>query len=288
MSVDLDHLLRDGGGQPDAPTDADAIWRQGRQRRRRRLVGASVSGIAVVALLAVVPLTGGADLRPVIDPMAQEGSTGEEAGPDEGAAGTADAVEATEEPEQDTDGPALSAERQAELEELTRLEVERIRQVVDAVRQRMEQLIEEAEQAEAEPGEADGSGGAVPPMPNQARMTDPCAVHEGGEMRAFIDVVSPVDGQQVDGEIDLVGCASVYEGTLQYRVLNPAGDVLLADFTTATAGGPQIGEFRETITVPGGGQARYLEVYWEDVASGPEQHPDGPERDLVRVTLEGS
>lgn len=284
MSVDLDQLLRDGGGEPGAPSDATEIWRQGRRRRRRRLVGASVSGVAVVALLAVLPLTNGSDLRPVIDQMAQEGVAGEDTVPEEGSAEeTADAVEAAEDP--DADGPALSSERQAELEELTRLEVERIRQAVDDARQRMQDELDAAE-AEAEAGQEEEAEAAPSPTPDQARMADPCAAHEGGEMRAFIDVVSPVDGQQVGGEIELVGCASVYEGTLQYRVLNAAGDVLLADFTTATAGGPEIGEFRETIALPAGGQARYLEVYWDDVASGSEQHPDGPERDLVRVTLD--
>lgn len=281
MSVDLDQLLRDGG-EPGTPGDAAEIWRQGRQRRRRRLVGASISGIAVVALLAVLPFTNGSDMRPVIDPMAQEGAPGEDATPDDGAAEeAADAVEATDAPEQDTNGPTLSAERQAELEEQTRREVERIRQALEDVRQREQDALDAAE---AEAGQQ-GSEGASSPTPDQARMADPCAAHEGGEMRAFIDVVSPVDGQQVGEEIELVGCASVYEGTLQYRVLDSTGDVLLADFTTATAGGPEIGEFRETFMLPAGGQARYLEVYWDDVASGSEQHPDGPERDLIRVEL---
>ena len=273
MSVDLDQLLRAGGGEPGAPSDAAEIWRQGRQRRRRRLVGASVSGVAVVALLVVVPLTSGSDLRPVIDPMAQEGPAGDDAAPDEGSADVPD------DRDQDTDETALSSERHAELQELTRQEAERIRQAVDDARQRMQEANEAGAGEQAETPAVE---------PDSALMADPCAAHQGGEMRAFIDVVSPVEGQQVSGEVELIGCASVYEATLQYRVVSADGQTLLADFTTATAGGPEIGEFRETITLPAGGQARYLEVYWEDAASGSEQHPDGPERDLVRIAIEGS
>jgi len=276
MSVDLDQLLRDGGGELGPPSDVDEIWRQGRRRRRRRVVGASVSGAAVVALLVVVPMTGGSDLRPVIDPMAQEGPAGQDAAPEEGSA------DVTDDRDQDIDEPALSSERHAELQELARQEADRIRQAVDDARQRMQGAIEAEE-------ESSGEQAATPAVePDSALMADPCAAHQGGEMRAFIDVVSPVEGQRVGGEVELIGCASVYEGTLQYRVVSADGQTLLADFTTATAGGPEIGEFRETITLPAGGQARYLEVYWEDVASGSEQHPDGPERDLVRIAIEGS
>jgi hypothetical protein len=96
-------------------------------------------------------------------------------------------------------------------------------------------------------------------------------------MAAFIDVVGPVDGQVVDGEVDLVGCSSVYEGTVRYRVLS--GDSVVVDsFTTATAGGPELGEFREEIQLPGTGSYT-LEVFWDSPA-------DGSEQDLVAIDVE--
>jgi hypothetical protein len=268
MSVDLGDLLRQAGGDPSAPVDPDDIWRRGRRRRRLRAAAASAAGLAVVAVLVAVPLIGGPGLQPVIEPLApdepapaEDDATADDAGED--TSPTEDIV-----PTDDTTtGEDIVAPEGPTDDELHALE---------------QQLLDEAsEQVQERQAEAEEQASA---QPDPARVADPCAVHEGGEMRAFIDVVAPVDGQQVGAIIDLVGCSSVYEGTIQYRIVDTAGNTLLEDFTTATAGGPEIGEFRETIEIPTTGEL-YLEVYWADAASGDEQHPDGPERDLVRIAI---
>lgn len=116
------------------------------------------------------------------------------------------------------------------------------------------------------------------PEPDPARLEDPCAEHEGREGEAFLDVVAPVDGQRVEGEVRLVGCASVPEGTVRYRLLDAGGETLADDFTTATYGGPELGEFDETVGVDATGEAT-LEVFWDSPAEG-----EG-ERDLVEIDL---
>jgi hypothetical protein len=94
---------------------------------------------------------------------------------------------------------------------------------------------------------------------------------------AFVEVVAPVEGQRISGAIELVGCSSVYEGTVRYRVLS--GDSVVVDsFTTATAGGPELGEFHEEIELPGTGSYT-LEVFWDSPA-------DGSEQDLVAIDVE--
>lgn len=143
--------------------------------------------------------------------------------------------------------------------------------------------------------EADDPGPDEPdpaPEPDPALMEDPCGPYEdhfdefgmpvpgtpGETDPVVIDVVSPVDGQQVADVIELVGCSRVFEATVSYRLLGPDGEVLVDHFTTATAGGPMIGEFRETIPVEATGELT-VEVFWADAA-------DGADRDLVAITVQ--
>lgn len=263
MSVDLDDLLRSAGDGPRTALDPDEVWARGRRRRRVRLAATSAAGLAALAVLAVVPLTLTGGPTPVIEPIGQdEGTTDDPTRAEDPVDGTTEEPTVSDDTVAPPEGPTS--------EELTEREQQALRSAEEAQRR----AVEEAQDATTEPA----------PQPDPDRVADPCAVHEGGEMRVFIDVVSPVDGQRVDGEVALVGCASVYEGTIQYRIVDGDDVALVEGFTTATAGGPDIGEFRETIAVPGTG-ARYLEVYWLDVATGSEQHPDGPERDLVRISF---
>ena len=277
MSVDLGDLLRQAGGDPSEPSDPDDIWRRGRRRRRARTVVASAAGVVVVAALAVVPLTASGGLQPVIEPIGQE--EGDAPPADDGDATADETAEAGddaatgEEVTSDEDGAS------SDLQGLQDHEASLLQRLLEEERQR--QLDAERETEAEREAEAQAIG------PDPDRMADPCAVHEDGEMRAFIDVVSPVEGQPVSGELELVGCSSVFEGTIQYRILDANEQTLLEDFTTATAGGPAIGEFRVTIELPSTGDL-YVEVYWEDVATGDEAHPDGPERDLVRIPIEAS
>ena len=276
MSVDLGDLLRQAGGDPSEPSDPDDIWRRGRRRRRARTVAVSAAGVAVVAALAVVPLTTSGGLQPVIEPIGQEEGDAP-ASEDDGDATSEETAEASDEAATGEEATSDEDVASSDLQGLQDHEVGRMQRLLEETRQR--RLDAEREAAAEREAEAQAIG------PDPDRMADPCAVHEDGEMRAFIDVVSPVESQRVSGELELVGCSSVFEGTIQYRILDADEEALLEDFTTATAGGPAIGEFRVTIELPSTGDL-YVEVYWEDVATGDEAHPDGPERDLVRIPIE--
>jgi hypothetical protein len=81
--------------------------------------------------------------------------------------------------------------------------------------------------------------------------------------------------------VELVGCASVYEATVRYRLVDAAGRVLVDEFTTASAAGPELGEFRASVRLDDVTGALTVEAFWEDAA-------DGRERDVVgrRITVE--
>jgi hypothetical protein len=271
MSADLDTLLRDAAGAPSPEPDVDELWAGGRRRRRARHLGAGLSGVAAIA--AVVLVTGVLD--PAVTTVTPEIVPGAE-------------VEREQPREREPVEPPMDGD--LELEDAPGLD-EQVPEVADP-----EPATEEDASAPADEGAASASGSeptpepstpaepstrsapAPTPEPDPAAVADPCAPYVGGDMRVFIDVVAPVAGQAVGGgRIELVGCSSVYEGTVSYRVLG-GGGVLAEGFTTATAGGPEIGEFRETIAVQGTGPA-VLEVFWEDAA-------DGRERDLIRIEVQ--
>lgn len=123
---------------------------------------------------------------------------------------------------------------------------------------------------------ASGDDSEGSPTPDEAALEDPCADHDDETFEPFIDLVAPVDDQQVTDELELVGCSSVHEGTIQYRLLDGDGETLDEGFTTASCGGPCVGEFRESVPLDAteGEPAIYVQVFWEDVS-------DGSERDLV-------
>ena len=258
MSVDLGDLLRGSESGPRSPLDPDDVWVRGRRRRRVRLALTSAAGVAAIGVLAVVPLTFLGSPQPVIEPVGPV----EREEPDETTDDDADAddapVEEVDEPDPDPLDEAGPADPVTEDDGL---------------------LDEPAEEPAEEPKEeASPAETAVAPGPDPARVADPCARHEGGEMRAFIDVVAPVAEQQVTNEVDLVGCASVFEATVSYRLTDASGTVITEWFTTATAGGPEIGEFRETINLQGATGELTLEVFWMDAK-------DGSERDVQKRTF---
>lgn len=131
-------------------------------------------------------------------------------------------------------------------------------------------------------GDADTEPSSEPaPEPDPARVEEPCAEHDGESTGPFIDVASPVDDQHVESEVDLVGCASVYEGTVHYRLVAEDGEELLDDVTTAECGGPCVGEFVTTIDLAAaqGHDAATLAVFWDSPAGDGEQ--DTTEIELV-------
>jgi hypothetical protein len=276
MRADLDTLLPEAGSEPTAPLDPDVLWARGRRRRTvRRLTtaGGSLAGVAALALVASGIIGGVGPAVPEITPMSPPATVDTDPDPDAvpaapEAPGGTEAAEETTSPFEFGDGRTAAEER--------RLASASEQQAVAG---------ESSDTADAPGSEAPDATATTPPSddtvatdtatdtatasgptPDWARADDPCAVHDDGEMRAFIDVVSPVQGQQVGDGVALVGCSSVYEGTIRYR-LSLAGTVVVEGFTTATAGGPELGEFREWIPLSTAGR-HTLEVFWDSPADG--------------------
>jgi hypothetical protein len=84
-------------------------------------------------------------------------------------------------------------------------------------------------------------------------------------------VTSPVDGDKVTSPIKLHGSASVFEGTVNYRLTDDAGKVLAEGFTTALMDEFYRGDFDASIpfepTASGQGQ---LEVFTQSAMDGSE------------------
>jgi hypothetical protein len=284
MPADLDTLLPRSGGEPTAPIDTDAMWARGRRRRAVRNLSAATGGLAGIAALALVATTlvnsGPGTAVPEITPMAPPA----ESPTDPEGAGTADGTEGADGADAEATDPAPGDESTTSFtlgEDASAAEQQRLAELAEQQRPS-----DESEDVTVESGDEDPAGSAPEatpsappaPSPSASRVADPCAVHADGELRAFIDVVAPVTDQRVSGSIDLVGCASVYEGTVRYR-LSKGGSVLVDSFTTATAGGPGIGEFRESIALPATGRLT-LEVFWDSPATG-----EG-ERDRTAVSFD--
>jgi hypothetical protein len=90
-----------------------------------------------------------------------------------------------------------------------------------------------------------------------------------GTADAAIVVESPEEGATVTSPVEISGAASVFEGTVQLRVLDADGNEVGRGFATATAGAPERGEFSEELefTVDEA-QEGTIEAFEEDVSSG--------------------
>ena len=93
----------------------------------------------------------------------------------------------------------------------------------------------------------------------------------GGE--AAIVVASPEPGASVSSPVTISGTASVFEGTVQLRIVDAGGEVIARAFTTASAGAPERGDFsKEVEFTVGDAQDGVVEVFEQNVAS-PEESP---------------
>ena len=269
MRADLDTLLPDAGREPNAPLDTESLWTRGRRRRAVRQLsaaGGSLAGIAALALVATSLVGGGPGAAvPEIAPMAPPTDTApdQQPGDDE----SADAPEVANE----TPPPVTLSD------EVTAAEQRRLAESGDRRGHADTPPEAEPEDASSDDAADDGSSAATTtepappettgPTPDWSVTADPCAVHDADQMRAFIDVASPVNGQQIDKQgIALVGCSSVYEATVRYRITQ-GSTVIVDDFVTATAGGPELGEFRQWIDLRTTG-THTLEVFWDSPKDG--------------------
>jgi hypothetical protein len=139
---------------------------------------------------------------------------------------------------------------------------------------------EDTGEGEAEGTDPPGDDTLGPgPLPDPDALASPCEAHEDRADEAFVDVVSPVQDQQVTEGITLVGCSNVAEATVLWRLLDGDGRTLDEGFTTAECGSGCVGAFEEDIALSGDVADEpylYVQVFWEDAS-------DGSERDLTEV-----
>lgn len=105
----------------------------------------------------------------------------------------------------------------------------------------------------------------------------------GGDEAAIV-VESPEPGASVSSPVTISGTASVFEGTVQLRILDADGEEIASAFTTASAGAPERGDFSEEVefTVDEA-QDGVVEAFEQNVAS-PEESPE-PELFTVEVPV---
>lgn len=90
---------------------------------------------------------------------------------------------------------------------------------------------------------------------------------EGGADAAIV-VESPESGASVSSPMTISGTASVFEATVQIRILDSAGEELARTFTTASAGAPERGDFSERVDFDvAEAQDGVIELFEENVAS---------------------
>lgn len=103
----------------------------------------------------------------------------------------------------------------------------------------------------------------------------------GGDEAAIV-VTSPEPTATVSSPVTISGTASVFEGTVQLRILDADGKQVGSAFTTASAGAPDRGTFSEDVEFNvDEAQDGVVRVFEENVAS-PEE---GPERELFTVEV---
>lgn len=120
----------------------------------------------------------------------------------------------------------------------------------------------------ADDGATDGE--ASGPEPDADLVADPCGPHGDEVDGLLLDVVSPVPGQQVGDDVELVGCANAFEANVRWTLQGADGTELDTGFVTAECGGPCVGAFSEVIDISAATDdaAPVLVVYLPDESDG--------------------
>jgi len=96
------------------------------------------------------------------------------------------------------------------------------------------------------------------------------------ESEAAIVIEAPDADASVTSPVTVSGTASVFEGTVQIRIIGSDGEEIASTFATATEGAPGRGDFTKTIAFSvSEAQEGTIEAYEADAASGSEGSPDG-------------
>ena len=92
----------------------------------------------------------------------------------------------------------------------------------------------------------------------------------GGD-RAAIVIEDPEPDAKISSPVTVSGTASVFEATVQLRVLDAKGDVIASAFATATAGAPESGRFSKQVEFRvEEAQAGVIRAFEQNAASPPE------------------
>ena len=112
---------------------------------------------------------------------------------------------------------------------------------------------------------------------------EPDAPTGESESEAAIVIEAPESGASVTSPVTVSGTASVFEGTVQIRIIGSDGEEIASTFATATEGAPGRGDFSKQVsfTVPEA-QEGVIEAYEADAASGSEGSSSG---ELFRVSV---
>ena len=106
----------------------------------------------------------------------------------------------------------------------------------------------------------------------------------GGDEAAIV-VKSPEPGANVSSPVTISGTASVFEGTVQLRIVDSDGKEIGRAFTTASAGAPDRGKFSEDVEFSiDEAQDGVVEAF-EQSAASPEESPER-ERFMVEVPVQ--
>ena len=104
-----------------------------------------------------------------------------------------------------------------------------------------------------------------------------------GEGEKAIVIESPKPGANLTSPVTVKGVASVFEGTVQIRILGEDGEAIVSTFTTASEGAPGRGEFSKRIQFSvSEAQEGLIEAYEADAATGAE---GGPAEELFTVSV---
>ena len=103
----------------------------------------------------------------------------------------------------------------------------------------------------------------------------------GGEQAAIV-VESPEPGASVSSPVTISGTASVFEGTVQIRILDADGEEIASTFATANAGAPERGDFSKEVEFSiEEAQDGVVRLFEQNVASPSES----PQRELFAVEV---
>jgi type II secretory pathway pseudopilin PulG len=98
------------------------------------------------------------------------------------------------------------------------------------------------------------AGGGVEIEPGEQKETT--------SQKGYIVLRSPKSGDTVTSPVKISGRASVFEGTLSLRIKDANGNVIAEDFTTATLGAPEWGDFDTNLNYSvSSSQSGTIEVY---------------------------